>query len=323
MAAAIAHNEHMDRQRQREETRGLAARIGIAALNLVAPGLGLLRVQDGRAALVLLIAPWMLLALVILAYVTLPTFGFASWAALFCFVLATLLAIYLIAIVRSWRLSARPLPPGRWWSRWYGMAGILLVVWTLPALLPDFTQTTYKAFYIPSEAMLPTFDVGDRLVARMTPSERFNRGDIVLVRAGDGQTYIKRIAALPGDRIALRNGIVILNNRPVPQHLVGVDQISPSIYGNMARRLAEQFPGESTSHEIYDLGTSQGDEFEEQFVAPGHLFLLGDNRDQSADSRFPRDEGGLEQVPLGDVQGRPLFFYMTARQHRIGDSASH
>jgi signal peptidase I len=306
-----------------EEARGAVARIGIAALNLIAPGLGLLRVQAGRAAAMLLLAPFALLALVILAHLILPTLTFASWATLLGFTLAALLAVYLIAIVRSWRLSARRLPPGPWWSRWYGMTGILLVIWTLTALLPDFTQSTYKSFYIPAESMLPTFDVGDKIVVRMSPPASLNRGDVLIVNNGSGSIYIKRIAGLPGDRIGVRDGIVYLNGRPVPQRQVGEDRVEPSIYGNTARRLSEQFPGEASPHQIYDAGESVGDEFAEVTVAPGHIFLLGDNRDHSADSRFPHDEQGLEQVALTDVRGTPLFFYWTTGSHRIGDGASH
>jgi signal peptidase I len=306
-----------------EEARGVAARIGIVALNLVAPGLGLLRVQAGRAAAMFLIAPLALLALVIIAYLILPTLTFASWATLLGFTLAALLAVYVIAIVRSWHLSARLLPPGPWWSRWYGMTGILLVTWTLTGLLPDFTQSTYKSFYIPSESMLPTFDVGDKVVARMSPPAAPSRGDLILVDNGSGGIYLKRVAGLPGDRIGVIDGIVYLNGRPIAQRLVGQDRVQPDIYGNIVRRLAEQFPGEASPHEIYDAGDSSGDHFDEVIVAPGHVFLLGDNRDHSADSRFSHEEQGLEQVKLADVRGTPLFFYWTSGRHRIGDSASH
>jgi signal peptidase I len=306
-----------------EEARGVAARIGIVALNLVAPGLGLLRVQAGGAAAMFLIAPLALLALVIIAYLILPTLTFASWATLLGFTLAALLAVYVIAIVRSWQLSARRLPPGPWWSRWYGMTGILLVVWTLTALLPDFTQSTYKSFYIPSESMLPTFDVGDKVIARMSPPAANSRGDLILVDNGSGSIYMKRVAGLPGDRIGVIDGIVYLNGRPIAQRLLGQDRVQPDIYGNIVRRLAEQFPGEASPHEIYDAGDSSGDHFDEVTVAPGHVFLLGDNRDHSADSRFSHEEQGLEQVKLADVRGTPLFFYWTSGRHRIGDSASH
>jgi signal peptidase I len=203
------------------------------------------------------------------------------------------------------------------------MTGIVIATWVLAALLPDFTQSTYKSFYIPAESMLPTFEVNDRVVARMSPPAVLDRGDIILVNDGRGSMYIKRIAGLPGDRIAVRDGIVLLNGRPVPQLLVGQERVRPDQYGDTVRRLSEQFPGEASPHEIYDAGDSPGDHFDEVTVAPGHVFLLGDNRDHSADSRFPHDAYGLEQVPLTDVRGTPLFFYWTTGRHRIGDSAKH
>ena len=89
------------------------------------------------------------------------------------------------------------------------------------------------------------------------------------------------------------------------------------------RRLAEQFPGEASPHEIYDSGASPGDDFAEQRVAPGHLFLLGDNRDHSADSRFSRANGGWSRCRSADVRGVPLFFYWRRAADRIGDSVSH
>jgi len=201
-------------------------------------------------------------------------------------------------------------------------AGILagLVIIAPFALL---ATGAYRLMYIPAESMLPTFDVGDKIVVRMSPPAMFNRGDIVVVNNGSGSLYIKRIAGLAGDRIAVRGGIVILNGRPVPQRQIGEDQVQPGIYGNRARRLVEQFPGEASPHEIYDLGDSRGDEFAEHVVTPEHVFLLGDNRDQSADSRFSREEQGLEQVALSDIRGAPLFFYATAGRHRVGDGAGH
>jgi signal peptidase I len=181
----------------------------------------------------------------------------------------------------------------------------------------------YRLMYIPSEAMMPTFAVGDRFLARMSPPAALNRGDIVLVNGSGSGIYVKRVAGLPGDRIAVAGGILILNGRPVAQRLVGEDRVQPDMYGSSARRLAEQFPGEAALHEIYDSGESPGDEFAQQIVAPGHYFLLGDNRDHSADSRFPREEQGLEQVSLADIRGVPWFFTSAAGRHRIGDDASH
>jgi signal peptidase I len=203
---------------------------------------------------------------------------------------------------------------------WFGIVvGAILAV---PIAL--LGSGAFKMFYIPSESMNPTLEVGDKLVARMggAPAE-LHRGDIVLVDAGNRRIYVQRVAGLPGDRIALRGGLVVLDGRPVAQRFVATDPAPPGPYGASMRRLSEQFPGEDSPHEIYDSGPSTGDDFDEQRVLPGHLFLLGDNRDHSADSRFSQDDLGLEQVPLERVRGVPLFYYWTVGRNRIGDDAGH
>jgi signal peptidase I len=156
--------------------------------------------------------------------------------------------------------------------------------------------------------MEPTLIRNDRFVARMGELGPFRRGEIVLVTAPQGAVYVKRIAGLPGDRIAVAGGVVMINGGAVPQRLVRVEESRSLGFPGPARRLAERFPGEGGDHEIYDFAPSEFDDFAETLVRPGYLFLLGDNRDHSADSRVPRALAGLEQVPVSDVVGRPLFF---------------
>ncbi len=297
--------------------RSLPARIGIVALNLLMPGLGLLRVQRGRAAILFLLAPWIVLAVLVAAGLTLPTLNFPAWAAMMVFALVALAVTYVGAMWQSWRSSAQHLPAGPWWSRWYGMAGIALILWAASWPLPDGLTLPYKTYYLPAEAMMPTLLRNDRLVAAMGRTQGLRRGDIILLRVGEA-TYIKRVAALPGDRIAMENGVVVLNGRPVAQRFVQVDRVRPDMYGSAARRLSEQFPGEAAPHQIYDRGVSPGDEMAERRVAPGHVFVLGDNRDQSADSRYPREQHGVEQLPVDDIEGRALF-YLWGPSGRTGE----
>jgi signal peptidase I len=186
--------------------------------------------------------------------------------------------------------------------------GVLIAIPAL-ALLGAFGSGYVRNFHIPAESMAPTLEKGDRFVALMDGGGDLKRGDIVLIAVGNA-TYVKRIAALAGDTIAVEDGIVILNGRPVAQRFLAMEQ-RPEVFGAQpARRLAEQLPGEAAPHEILDMGPSQVDQFPPLRVPPGFVFVLGDNRDRSADSRVPRIESGVELLPVGDVKGRPLYCTM-------------
>jgi signal peptidase I len=167
-----------------------------------------------------------------------------------------------------------------------------------------------KEFRVPSESMAPTLLPGDRFSARITRPSRLARGDVVLVDALGGGTFVMRIAGVPGDRIAMVGGVIRLNGRPIAQRLLATDP--------RGRRLAEQLPGEAAAHEIYDRGPTPGDDMPEQIVRPDNLFLLGDNRDNSNDSRFPARTHGLEQVAIDRVRGIPTVLTGSTDPARVG-----
>jgi signal peptidase I len=160
-------------------------------------------------------------------------------------------------------------------------------------------------------------------------------GDIVIAVPPDRtEDYIKRVIGLPGDTVAVVNGQVILNGEPVPQ------EIEPPIRIPVDHQMCESFGGEApclaefdkykvrlaNGREFYEpptrretlpngasylviddnkFGPSAGDNFGPVTVPDGHVFLMGDNRDHSADSRFPVIERGLGgPVPLTSVGGR-------------------
>jgi signal peptidase I len=229
---------------------------------------------------------------------------------------------------------------------WREIKGLL---WVLVAVLL-FHSFVAKPFYIPSESMMPTLLKGDRLVVSKYPygwswvSPSFHifphwqgrllgnmpeRGDIVIVTPpGQSDDYIKRVIGLPGDTVEMRNGRLIINGRPVKAErrapaMVPVDANVPCGFefdgfqmtgpdGSAYCRLPivrETLPN-GVSYDTIDLGRSAGDDRGPIKVPADHLFLMGDNRDRSADSRFslgPPENGLGGPVPWENIGGRAEF----------------
>jgi signal peptidase I len=157
------------------------------------------------------------------------------------------------------------------------------------------------------------------------------RGDIVIVTPPGTRTdYIKRVIGLPGDTIRMVDGQLILNGKPVKRQALAPDMVpidvnspcgsgsDPALYdfrvrgadGKMYCRVPvvkETLPN-GRSYETVELGRSTEDNFGPVTVPAGHVWLMGDNRDDSADSRVPEWQGGLGgPVPWENIGGRAEF----------------
>ena len=174
-----------------------------------------------------------------------------------------------------------------------------------------------EPFYVPSGSMEPTLMIGDALLASKFPygygtaslpiqinlpetGRVFGgipqRGDVVVFRwPGDNsQAWVKRVVGLPGDRIEMREGQLFINDRAASLKPDGIGEAEDDNgRSEPAYRYIETLPG-GISHAIFKLrDNGRLDNTPEVTVPPNRLFVMGDNRDNSADSRVPLREGGV------------------------------
>jgi len=185
-----------------------------------------------------------------------------------------------------------------------------------------------EPFYVPSGSMEPTLLIGDELLATKYPygysaaslpsflvfpntprvlSALPKRGDVVVFRwPGDrSQVWVKRVIGLPGDHIGLRNGQVWINGVQVGIRPAGSGEAEVEDGRAVsAARYIETLPG-GYEHPIYKMiARAEYDDMPDMAVPPDHLFVMGDNRDNSADSRVPIRAGGVGLLPVEDLVGR-------------------
>lgn len=210
-------------------------------------------------------------------------------------------------------------------SRWLKpIADVVIIVLVVIAAKTALAEP----YYVPSASMEPTLQIGDELLATKYPygyssaslpifvtlpeTQRVlgampHRGDIVVFRwPGDrSQIWVKRVVGLPGDRIAMRDGRLWINGAAVELKADGIGE-SESEDGSKepTARYIETLPG-GRAHTIFKHDSAgMFDNLPEITVPADHLFVMGDNRDNSADSRVPLDAGGVGLLPVSDLVGR-------------------
>jgi signal peptidase I len=215
--------------------------------------------------------------------------------------IAFYVVVGLEAIVCARRLSLRPdrFKP----NRWYAYLGLTALVYTLSLSAAVASRRFFfQAYKIPAGSMEPTLLIGDHIVVDKRP-KTLHRGDVIVFRFPPDPTkdFVKRVIAVGGDSIEIRKGVAYLNGEQIPDPPAHLD---PAVQDRSS--------------------SSPRDNFGPVAVPAGKLFVLGDSRDHSYDSRF---WGFVDET---DVEGRVHYIYWSleaesssvkhVRWERIGKS---
>jgi signal peptidase I len=183
-------------------------------------------------------------------------------------------------------------------------------------------QFVVEAFKIPSGSMIPTLTIGDHLLVNkfiygpripFTDNRFFSgaepkRGEIIVFKfpEDESKNFIKRVVGVPGDKIEIRKGILLINDQPVPvMELKNVGDkdagsVQASLWGKP--RVLEESLG-SVTHRIQYLRDQSGYDFGPVLVPKESVFVMGDNRDNSQDSRV------WKFVKYDKILGKALIIY--------------
>ena len=199
------------------------------------------------------------------------------------------------------------------------------------AIALGFRSLVAEPFNIPSGSMIPSLLVGDYLFVTkysygysrysfpfgLAPIDGRlfggdstpQRGQVAVFRLPSDTSvdYIKRVIGVPGDRIQVRQGVLHINGQPVERRLVGNGRQGASGGGQMTTLYQETLPGGLT-HLIQEISDRQTFDNTPEYVVPaGHYFMMGDNRDNSRDSR----SSSVGFVPLENFIGEARFLFFS------------
>jgi signal peptidase I len=269
------------------------------------------------------------------AWLAVPTLALVLYALLLqplgeVFGYGKVLAVLVCSIPLAWvasLLDVLAVPEGRTASvRKLAVVGFWLAGLALSLTLRGAVRGyVMEAFKIPSGAMQPALLVGDHIMVDKLPLRAHTptRGAMIVFKSPEHpeQDFIKRVIALPGDKLELKQGRPWLNGWEVPHCAVGKTTLPDAEPGCAGTLEVEFLDGEAYLVFFDDCAAKDGNQGPYR-AAPGELWVLGDNRNNSFDSPawFGGRGGG---VPLDHVKGRGLFrWYSRAGWSRYGTAVS-
>ena len=210
-----------------------------------------------------------------------------------------------------------------------GKVELLKTVFIAGAIAQGFSSFLFEPFNIPSGSMVPTLLVGDYLFVSKSSygysrysfplsvvpfggrifAKNPERGDVAVFRQPNetGISFIKRIVGLPGDRIQVKGGVLHINNISVKRTYMGLATATNG-FTTLNFKVYEETLPNGSSHLIQERSDNDAyDNTAEYQVPQGHYFMMGDNRDNSRDSRTT----AVGMVPFENLIGRADFLFFS------------
>lgn len=201
------------------------------------------------------------------------------------------------------------------WEYVWSLGLMAIIVFSGRSALADWYE-------VPSGSMLPTIQEGDRIFVNklaynlrvpfttvaLADTGELKRGDIVVfLYPRDGKTdYVKRLVGLPGDKIEVRDNVLYINDKAQPRRLARLDELPPGAEVEQGAELyVENLEG--VNHFVWERVTEPA--FGPVMVNPDSFFVIGDNRDNSSDSRI------WGEVPMHFLKGHALSVVFSADPH--------
>ncbi len=270
-----------------------------ALLSLVAPGLGQIYNNQIKKGIVFFLAYFLLPLLMFFTGLQYQFHGLiAILLFLICFWLFIIGDAFFVA-VKTKEVILRP------YNKWYIYLLIILLI-NSAYLIPTYFIANiankvlgFSPYKIATGAMEPTLSIGDCLIAdfKYFKKNDLQRGDLVIFQYPEdpAKDFIKRLIALEGEKIEIKNKQIYINDEAIPE--------SYKVYND-----SQVY----TKNGYYGYNDVIRDNFGPIVVPSGYCFVMGDNRNNSWDSRH------WGSLPLHNIKGKPLYIYWAKDKSRIG-----
>ena len=220
-------------------------------------------------------------------------------------VISQYMILFFIFIHCMWLIKRRPNIEIQKYNNIFVYIGVIIIINAISLS----TNLSYKTYNLPSGSMEPTIRIGDYIYTKFTTDVK--RGDVIAFTPPhtDSITYVKRIVGLPGETVEVINKVVYINDEPlVTTELKDLD--TESLYSSKFNGIKFKAFEEKIDGKSHTIIISPVNEFTSNYpkktVGKDQYFVLGDNRDFSADSR------SWGMVPKDNIHGKVMFIYYSS-----------